>query len=123
MTSLIVFDFLDSPTQATETTGINFEKAFLFISPAAEMREMCDRSLRESSQLILKALFIDSIFSLIESSHFISIRRTAVSSAAVGRIFGPGGILWDWGGHCGYLAFCRCWPELDVLNHTTLSAG
>ena len=124
MTSLIVFDFLDSPTQATETTGINFEKAFLFISPAAEMREMCDRSLRESSQLILKALFIDSIFSLIESSHFISIRRTAASSAAVGRIFGPGGILWDWGGHCGYLlARIRCIKSHDIISGMTLSSG
>ena len=35
---------------------------------------------------------------------------TAASSAAVGRIFRPRGILWDWGGHGGYLAFCLFWP-------------
>ena len=55
MTSLIVFDFLDSPTQATETTGINFEKAFLFISPAAEMRKMCDRSLLAAGKLTINS--------------------------------------------------------------------
>ena len=33
MTSLILFDFQDSPTLATETTGINFEKAFLQLEP------------------------------------------------------------------------------------------
>ena len=129
MTSLIVFDFLDSPTQATETTGINFEKAFLFISPAAEMREMCDRSLRESSQLILKALFIDSIFSLIKSSHFILHPAHCSEECSSwahfwtrGYFVGLGRTLWIFS-ILPVLARIRCIKSHDIISGMTLSSG